>query len=115
MASVPCLRLEINIGDHLPARGVGLLVQVVVSPRGVRVHEVRVRSVGSVAGVVLGECESGFEKVAARKVVLIFYRGDVGGLVILGIRKLRTLRRKKYVLVVKIVDQETGREDVAVG
>src|SRR5436305_9242525 len=115
MAAIPLLRLQINISNPLPAGSVGLLSQVVVSSRSVRVHEVRTGAVGGVAGVVLDECESGFEKISAGEVVLIFYGGHVGGLVVLGIGGLGTLRGKECVLVVEVIDEEAGGENVAVG
>ena len=47
--------------------------------------------------------------------MLIFDAGDVSGLDVLGIRLLRALRREKSVLVVKIVDQKAGGQDIAAG
>ena len=47
--------------------------------------------------------------------MLVFDAGDVGGFDIFGIRQLRTLGREEGVLIVKMVHQETGGEDVAAG
>ena len=65
--------------------------------------------------VVLIEGESGFEELASGEVVLVFDAGDVGGFDIFGIRQLRALRREECVLIVKMVHEKTGGEDVAAG
>ncbi len=65
--------------------------------------------------VVLIEGESGFEELSSGEVVLVFDAGDVGGFDVFGIRKLRALGREKGVLVVQMIHQETGGEDVAAG
>src|SRR3984957_9599858 len=73
------------------------------------------RAVGRELHVVLVEGESGFEELASGEVVLVFDAGYVGGFHIFRIRYLRALRREEGVLVVQIVDQETGGENVAAG
>src|ERR1700733_12444974 len=73
------------------------------------------RAVRSKPHVVLIEGESGFEELASGEVVLIFDAGDIGGFDISGIRQLRALRREVCVLVVKVVHEETGGENVAAG
>src|SRR5205823_1275221 len=55
------------------------------------------------------------EQFAAGKIVLVFDGGDVGSLIIFGVRLLRALGREEGVLIVQIVDQETGGENVAAG
>ena len=64
MAAVPDAVADRNWRSP-PARGVGRFVQVVVSSRGVSVHEVRNRAVRRERHVVLVEGESGLEKFAA--------------------------------------------------
>ena len=115
MAAVPWHRRQIEVRDSLPACCRGLLGEVIVSARRIRVHEVGVRAVRNVVRVILVEGESGFEKFSVGKVMLVFDAGDVSGFVVLRIGELRALRGKKGVLIVEMIDQETGSEDVAVG
>ncbi|SPE28489.1 hypothetical protein SBA2_40052 [Acidobacteriia bacterium SbA2] len=99
----------------MPAAGVGLLGEVEVPARSVGIDVVGKRSVGSELQVVLIEGESGFEQLASGEIVLVFGAGDVGRFHILGIRQLRALRREEGVLVVQVVHEKTGGEDVAGG
>ena len=115
MTSAPLARRKIQVQDSLPTRGGRLLTEVVVSACGIGVHEEGSGSIGNVMRVVLTEGESGFEEFSSGEVVLVFDAGDVRGLEIFGIRELRALWRQEGVLIVEIVDQETGGQDVSVG
>ena len=47
--------------------------------------------------------------------MLVSDAGDVSGFVVFRVGALGALRRKKCVLIVEMIDQETGGEDVAIG
>jgi len=115
VTAVPLVRWKIEIGEKLEAARSGCSRTVVTAVGGVGIDVVGKRSVGRELDVVLIESESGFEELTSGEVVLIFDAGDVGRLHIFWIRELRALRRQEGVLVVQVVHQKTGSEDVAAG
>ncbi len=115
MTSVPVVRGEEEVGENLPAAGVGLVCKVEAAACGVGIDEVGKRSVGSELRVVFSVGESGFEELASGEIVLIFEAAEVGGFDILRIRQLRHLRGEEGVLVVQEIHQKTGSENVAAG
>ncbi len=109
------MRGEEEVGENLPAAGVGLVCEVEAAASGVGIDEVGKGSVGSELGVVLGVGESGFEKLASGEIMLVFEAAKVGGFDIFGIRQLRHLRREEGVLVMQMVQEKAGGENVAAG
>lgn len=115
VAAVPLVRGQIEISDGLRALGFGLFVEVIVSEGGVGSDLVGGVSIGDEMGVVLVEGESEFEEFASGEVMLLFHAGNVGRGDVFGIGELRAEGREESVLIVNVVDQETGGEDVAAG
>jgi hypothetical protein len=71
--------------------------------------------VGGPLQVILIKCQSHFEQFPSLEIVLVFHARYVDRLDVVGVRKLRTLRREARILIVEMVHEEAGCNDVAAG
>src|SRR5438477_4470831 len=92
-----------------------VVVEVVAASGSNGIQEVGKRAVGIELGAVFAEGQPGFEELASGEIMLIFGAGYISRLNISGIRELRALRRQEGVLIVKVVRQKTGGENIAAG
>ena len=92
VSPVPLAWGQIQIGQCLPAAGVGFFLQIVVSKRGQRGDLVWLESVGSKSKIVLIKGEPSFEKLSTLEIMLVFQAADIGGFHVLWVGELRILR-----------------------